>query len=57
MWFIVLALVENFTESVLFSAGGIVTFMFLFAYLSLFTNILRKNQIIIEHEMDTVYQK
>jgi len=57
MWFIVLALVENFTESVLFSAGGIVTFMFLFAYLSLFTNIVRKNQIIIEHEMDTAYQK
>ena len=57
MWFIVLALIENFTESVLFSAGGLVTFMFLFGYLSLFNNILTKNQIIIEHEMDTVYQK
>ena len=57
MWFIVLALIENFTESALFTAGGLMTFMFLFAYLSLFTDILRKNQIIFEQEMDTVYQK
>ncbi len=57
MWFIVLALIENFTETVFFNAGGLMTLLFIFTYLSLFTNILRKNQIIFEHEMDTVYQK
>lgn len=57
MWFIVLALIENFTESVLISAGGLMTLMFLFAYLSLFTNILRKEQNVSESEMAAVYQK
>lgn len=57
MWFIVLALIENFTETVFFNAGGLMTLLFIFTYLSLFTNILRKNQIIFEHEMDAVYQK
>ena len=57
MWFIVLALIENFSESVLFTAGGVVTFMFLYAYLSLFTNILHEKQIIVEPEMDLLYQK
>jgi len=56
MWFIVLALIENFTESVLFTPKGVMTFMFLFAYLSLFTNILNKKQIIVEHEMDPAYK-
>jgi O-antigen ligase len=45
MWFIIIALIENFTESVLINPGGVVTIMFLYAYLSLFTNILRKEEI------------
>ena len=57
MWFIVLALIENFTEGILFSPGGLMTFMFLFAYLSLFTNKSSKNQIIPEHKRDSAYQK
>lgn len=57
IWFIVLALIENFTESVLFTAGGIVTLMFLYAYLSLFTKIIHEKQFIIEPEMDLLYQK
>ena len=57
MWFIVLALIENFTETVLLNPGGLMTLMFLFAYLSLFTTILRKEHIIVEPEMDLVYQK
>lgn len=57
MWFIILALIENFTESILFSPGGTITFMFIFSYLSLFTNKLSKKRIIIENEMDTAYQK
>jgi len=56
MWFIVLALIENFTESILFNPRGVMTFIFLFAYLSLFTNILRKKEIIFELEMDSTYQ-
>ena len=57
MWFIILALIENFTESILFSPGGTITFMFIFSYLSLFTNKLSKKRIIIENEMDNAYQK
>ena len=57
MWFIVLALIENFTETVLLNPGGLMTLMFLFTYLSLFTTILRKEHIIVEPEMDLVYQK
>jgi hypothetical protein len=44
MWFIIIALIENFTESVLINPGGVVTIMFLYAYLSLFVNILHKEQ-------------
>lgn len=40
-WFFIIGLIENLTESVLLNAGGVITFMFLFAYLSLFANILR----------------
>jgi O-antigen ligase len=57
MWFIIVALIENFTESVLFSPGGVMTFMFLYAYLSIFTNILQKEQINFQSETDRLYRK
>jgi len=44
MWFIIIALIENFTESVLINPGGVVTLMFLYTYLSLFTEILHKEE-------------
>ena len=44
MWFIIIGLMENVTESVLFSPGGLMTFMFIYAYLSLFVNKLREEQ-------------
>lgn len=57
LWFVVIALIENFTESVLLSAGGIMTLLFLFSYLSLFSNVIHKEQINSESEMDRAYQK
>lgn len=57
MWFIIIALIENFTESRILNTGGLMTFMFLFVYLSLFTNILRKKQNIFEDEKFNVNQK
>jgi len=44
MWFIIIALMENITESVLFSPGGLMTLMFIYSYLSLFVIILKKEQ-------------
>ena len=44
MWFIIIGLMENVTESVLFSPGGLMTFMFVYSYLSLFVNKLREEQ-------------
>lgn len=43
-WFFIIGLIENLTESVLLNAGGVITFMFVFAYLSLFANILREER-------------
>ena len=48
MWFIIVALIENFTESVLINPGGVVTLMFLYPYLALFTEILHKEEIELE---------
>lgn len=57
MWFIVIALIENFTETKLFHAGGLMTLIFVLVYLSLFTNILRKKQDVIEHKQNNIYQR
>ncbi len=57
MWFIVLALIENFTETIFFNAGGLMTLLFIFAYLSLFTNIINKEKNILEQEMVIAYQR
>ena len=57
VWFIIIALLENFTESVLFSPGGLMTFMFIYVYLSLFVNILRKEQVNPEFSSNKVYQE
>jgi len=57
MWFIVIALIENFTETIFFNAGGLMTLLFIFAYLSLFTNIINKKHNILEQEIDIAYQK
>jgi O-antigen ligase len=42
MWFIVIALIENFTETIFFNSGGLMTLLFIFAYLSLFNDIINK---------------
>ena len=57
MWFVVLALIENFTESVLFNPGGMMTLMFLYAYLSLFTSILSKKETTTENELEVLSQE
>lgn len=57
IWFVIVALIENITESVLLTPGGVMTVLFLFAYLSLFSNILHKEQINTEPGMNLAYQK
>ncbi|MEJ2195056.1 MAG: O-antigen ligase family protein, partial [Ignavibacteriaceae bacterium] len=56
MWFIIIALMENITETVLFSPGGMMTLMFIYSYLALFVNILKKEQRDAEPEIRTAPQ-
>jgi len=56
MWFIIIALMENITESVLFSPGGMMTLMFIYSYLALFVVILKKEQNDVEPEISPAPQ-
>ncbi|MGD8306655.1 MAG: O-antigen ligase family protein [Ignavibacteria bacterium] len=56
MWFIVIALIENFTETIFFNAGGLMTLLFVFAYISLFSEIINKERNIAEQEIGINYQ-
>ena len=57
MWFVVIALIENFTETIFFNTGGLMTLLFIFAYLSLFTSNISDKNDFPEQEIDIAYQK
>lgn len=45
IWFMLIGVIENFTESRLINAGGLMTLIFIFGYFSVFNSILRKDQV------------
>lgn len=57
MWFIVIALIQNFTETIFFDPGGLMTTLFVFSYLSIFSNIINKESNVPEPEIATGYQR